>query len=494
MAQQLLEVGHDDVQFVVFERQDDIGGLWRYCADPGPCEIHVPTDDTQGLAGFADWTSHPARPSSAMYDGLRTNIASDIMAFRDKPFPGSTSLFPPRAEVEAYLDTFADHYGLRKYVRFRTHVVHVVRTQDMWSVTYRNDHGAHTEMYDAIVCAQGRCSVPYIPGIPHLDRFRGKQQHSAWYRTPTEFRNQRVLVVGNNSSGCDITRELTGGAVRTFPGSDEWQESAKQDPPTTGVEVFQSYHNLDKPPQMDYDPRDPHSPDWCKRIQVVGPIASVNTDGTLVLQDGKTLPQIDTIIWATGFLYQVPFTTSSEPFLSKPLLPAQGTPGVRVAPQVHAASTLQNIDDWFLFYEGAPGLALLGLPNRIVPFPLTQLQSRVAAYVFLGKMPPLPRVRSNLPPSNPERWVPQPPSDTARPLWHDLTFGAMSEIAYHDALLALLPRPESTQRPPGEDAYLAHNNGRGDGVHPHEAWYQFSQWRRDRRKHGKELRREELGY
>ena len=123
-----------------------------------------------------------------MYDGLRTNIASDIMAYRDEPFVQGLSLFPARADVEAYLDAFADHYDLRKYIRFNTHVVHGERSQHMWSVTVRDAQGERTEAFDALVCAQGRCSVPYIPSIPHMDRFRGKQLHSAWYRTPTDFR------------------------------------------------------------------------------------------------------------------------------------------------------------------------------------------------------------------------------------------------------------------------------------------------------------------
>lgn len=495
MAQQALDVGRDQVQLVVFEREGHVGGLWHYCPTPGPCEVRGATDGSPGLARFADWPDHPALPPSAMYDGLRTNIASDIMAYRDEPFVQGLSLFPARADVEAYLDAFADHYDLRKYIRFNTHVVHVERSQHMWSVTVRDAQGERTEAFDALVCAQGRCSVPYIPSIPHMDRFRGKQLHSAWYRTPTDFRGQRIVVVGSNSSGCDITRELMGGTVREFPVVNEWQRDTLQDPPRTQVEVFQSYHNPDEPPPMDYDPRDPQAPAWCKRIQVVGPITHVDTDGALVLQDGTRLANIDTIVWATGFLYQVPFTTRGEPFVSRPLIPPVGTPGVRVAPEANAASVLENMDDWLLFYEGAPNLVFLGLPNRIVPFPLAQLQSRVAANVFLGKMPPLPRVRSDLPMSDPQRWEPQPANDHhSQPLWRDWTFGASSEIAYHDALLALLPGPQSKERPPGEQQYLEHNDGRGEGVHPPEGWYQFAQWRRDRRIHGKELRRETLGY
>lgn len=492
MAQQLLEVGRETgVRPVVFERENVLGGLWQYCADPGPCTVHVPSDTRHATAGFADWAAHPLRPSSAMYDGLRTNIPSDIMAYRDAPFPAQRSLFPARKDVLSYLETFAKDHGLEKYVRFRSEVVHVARANGAWRVTSRGASGERCEEYDGVVCAQGRCTVPYVPVIPGLAHFKGRQVHSAWYRTPTVFRGERVLIVGNNSSGGDIARELCGGTVRTFPGYEAWQRACEDAPP---VQVYQSYHNPDEPPPVDLDPRDPASPAWCRRIHVVGPIARVDADGSVVLADKTTL-HVDTIVWATGFLYQIPFSTHGAPFDAAPLLPPVGTPGVHCAPALRAASILDNLDDWLLFYKHAPGLCFLGLPNRIVPFPLTQMQSRVVAHVLLNKIPSLPRARADLPLTDAARWVPQDNSQAPGPeVWRNFTFGAASEIAYNDALLALLPAPESRQRPPGEEAYLEQGDGRGGGPHPPEHWYQFGQWRRDRRTSGKALRHEELKY
>ncbi|WFC98439.1 monooxygenase [Malassezia yamatoensis] len=429
MAQQALEIaGDDQVEVVVFEQNAQVGGLWRYWPDPGPCEIHAAKGhDSTVRAGYADWPDFAELVPSAMYDGLRTNIPSDLMAYRDDPFKSDTPLFPSRAQVNEYLEAFANRYGLHKHIRFETKVTSVERMRNAWLLTYKDANGEHLMSVDALVCAQGRCNAPFIPAIPHLDRFRGQQLHSAWYRTPTEFRDQRVLVVGNSSSACDITRELTGGSVRNFPGSDDWQAESKQQPPKTNVKVFQAYHNLDESPAMDYDPRDADAPDWCRRIHVVDTIADVDKDGTLLLRKGDRLPQIDTIIWATGFLIQVPFTSSGEPFISYPLVPPLGTTGVRVAPEIHAASVLDNMDDWLLFYKGAPNLVFLGLPNRIVPFPFAQLQSRAAVNVFLGRIPPLPPVRNTLPLNDPNRWVSQPAENAAKHLWRDWTMGAASE-------------------------------------------------------------------
>lgn len=190
--------------------------------------------------------------------------------------------------------------------------------------------------------------------------------HSAWYRYPDNLHARRVLIVGNNSSGADIAREMCGGAVRT------WSSEAGSSLPEC---VFQSYAHVDQPPPMDYDPRDPASPAWCRKIQVMGPIDHVDVDGTLVMCSGERLADIDLIIWATGFMYQVPFLAPTAPLVVQDA-------HTRTAPDVQAASVLHNLDDWMLFYKADPSLCFLGLPNRIVPFPLTQLQARyvVSAY------------------------------------------------------------------------------------------------------------------
>ena len=84
-------------------------------------------------------------------------------------------------------------------------------------------------------------------------------------------------------------------------------------------------------------------------------------------------------------------------------------------------------------------------------------------------------------------------SDAPAPL-SDFTFGADAEDAYHDALLALLPGDHGKMRPPSQREYIEHGDSLGGGPHGAEGWFQASQWRRDRRRAGRQLRRELLGY
>lgn len=392
-AQQLRAVaGAHAVQVVVYETRDRVGGLWQYTPEPGPCSIHVPTSPEPGDAGYATWDAWPDDLCpSAMYEDLRTNIPSvrtSNHTHARRSWRSGIIPSPPRrpcflcevrrlaspsltaAEVLSYLESFARHYDLLSCIRFQTRVVRASKYDGAWQVTSRSTvapQAERTDTYDCLIAAQGRCSAPYIPPIPGLAHFRGRQLHSAWYRYPDALHTRRVLIVGNNSSGADIARELCGGSVRTWPHQADWHPSS--------VTVFQSYHNVAEPPPMDYDPRDPASPAWCRRIHVVSSIERIDDSGAILLRDGQRLEGIDLIVWATGFLYQLPFFDPTEaPFAEAPLLHRDAH--TRTAPTARAASVLHHLDDWMLLYKADPTLCFLGLPNRIVPFPFTQLQAR----------------------------------------------------------------------------------------------------------------------
>lgn len=493
----------------MFERRSDVGGLWHYDANPGPFTPHYGRPDLPHTTGFASWKGQKY-PSSAMYEDLLTNLPCDIMAYRDAPFPEQVPLFPKRATVLSYLKAFAKSEGVLPYIRFKTDVVNVVRVahdaasgSSKWRVSSRvadvpeSEAALTHELFDCVVAAQGRCNVPHIPVVPGIEHFRGRQTHSAWYRFPEGFRGQRVLVVGNNSSGGDVARELSGGIKRDFPGAHEWCEEAATEPPQTGVTVYQCYRHPEAPPPVDYDPRDAASPAWCRRIHVVSAIDHVETDGTIRLESGDALRDIDVIVWATGFLHDMRFLDAGvAPFDTHPVLPRDGSEAIAVAPAIGAATSVQNLDDWFLFYEHDRSLCFLGLLNRIVPFPFTQTQARAVAHVWLGNMAPLPPVRSDLSPADPARWQPQERRErSGEPrVSADLTLGQPAESAYLDALIGCLPGAHGARRPPSEAAYLAKHDALGNGAHGTEGWYQTAQWRRDRRQSGKALRRELLGY
>lgn len=166
----------------VFEETETVGGLWVYRED-----------------GFG-----PA------YRSLRTNTSRQITAYSDFPFSPGTPDFPTRAEVERYLQSYAETFGLLPLIRFGCRVDAVRARERGWAVMA----GGRTEEFDVVVICSGIFRKPAFPALPGRVTFAGLMLHSLDYRRPEPFAGRDVLVVGLGSSAVDIAADLVGTAAR----------------------------------------------------------------------------------------------------------------------------------------------------------------------------------------------------------------------------------------------------------------------------------------
>ena len=89
-AIRLLQSGKRD--FVVFERADEVGGVWRDNEYPGcACDVEAP-----------------------------------LYSFSFAPNPNWSRLFAPQPEIFAYLRRCTDEFGVRPYLRFG-HAIESIR-------------------------------------------------------------------------------------------------------------------------------------------------------------------------------------------------------------------------------------------------------------------------------------------------------------------------------------------------------------------------------
>ncbi|SAM71297.1 related to FMO1-flavin-containing monooxygenase [Ustilago bromivora] len=537
----------------LFDRRQNHSGVWGYDPESGPCVVRY---DPSGRA-YPLWSGsleHGSqggrfRPPGAMYDGLRTNLPCDIMAYRSFPYPASTPLFPSRAQVETYIDSFASSVleGREVNVRLNTAVSDVRRVAhermegkigwgSMWSVKSIDiESGKETvEAFENVVVASGRCSTPNIPYIKGLNRFKGVILHSAWWRSPLPYEGKKVLVVGNSSSGSDIARELAGYVLRTLPEGEAATQSyiERCSAGKKGKEsrrVLHSYEHLDKPPPLDYDPREEESPDWAKRITVVPRIESIDEERRVVFKEDKAERRedgIEVIIFATGYSYDFPYLPQDQPpFDKKPLIPLppnasekSGEEGGDYIPPSRTAPFLTNLDDWSLFYGPDPSICVLGAPIRIVPMPLTHVQSRIVAACWAGEVAPwrgstgLPRLDPTVPSTDAKKWSSVVgKGEEGGNKTSDLGFP--SDSAYQDALFSLLPQhlrekgedemvkvPEATEEVEARVEARGEAGGKeiGQSLRPvvaeDEGWSRMADFRNERRADTKRLRRLLLGY
>jgi len=180
------------IPFDCFEKGSFIGGNWRYENDNG---------------------------MSSAYRSLHINTSRRVMAFKSLPMPDHYPDYPDHFQMAAYFDEFADHFGLREQIEFRTEVVAVEPSGGEWEVTVEPEGGKRqTRHYRAVLVANGHHWDPRWPepAFPGAGEFAGEQLHAHHYREPDVLRGKRVLVLGIGNSATDIAVESSRIADRTL--------------------------------------------------------------------------------------------------------------------------------------------------------------------------------------------------------------------------------------------------------------------------------------
>lgn len=117
---------------------------------------------------------------------------------------GDSMDFPSNDDVVAYLRRYEQRYALPVY---RPHHIDKVTRDTDYDCLLVSD-GKYQWRTRTVASATGNWSNPFIPDYHGREQFRGKQVHSAQYRTPDDFMGQRVLVVGGGNSGAQIFADI----------------------------------------------------------------------------------------------------------------------------------------------------------------------------------------------------------------------------------------------------------------------------------------------
>lgn len=158
--------------FVVFERAEDVGGVWRDNEYPGcACDVEAP-----------------------------------LYSFSFAPNPDWSRLYAPQAEIFAYVRRCVDEFGIRPHLRLGHTIesVHWDAEHRRWSiVSSRGQFSA-----DVIIAGTGGLSEPIIPTLPGRERFTGKAFHSAQWDHAHSLAGRRVAIVGTGASAVQIIPKI----------------------------------------------------------------------------------------------------------------------------------------------------------------------------------------------------------------------------------------------------------------------------------------------
>ncbi|WP_417674313.1 flavin-containing monooxygenase [Roseibium sp.] len=168
----------------VFEKGSDIGGMWRYENDNG---------------------------QSSCYASLHIDTSRPNLGYSDFPLDPDLPDFPRHDQFLKHLEKYADHFGLRDLVTFKTEIVSVEPIGERFRIRFST--GEERE-YSTVIVANGHLSDPKLPGFP--GNFDGQESHSHHYRTADPFADKRVMVVGIGNSAVDIAVDIARRAKHVF--------------------------------------------------------------------------------------------------------------------------------------------------------------------------------------------------------------------------------------------------------------------------------------
>lgn len=140
---------------------------------------------------------------SNYYDSLRLFSPARYSSLPELPFPGDPNRYPLRDEVIQYLLHYAEHFQFP--IQTNTLVTDVKKKSELFSVTTSEEK---EYLCKSVIVATGSFHSPYIPDIPGMDSFNGTIIHSNNYKNPEPFKNQRLVVVGAGNSAVQIAVEL----------------------------------------------------------------------------------------------------------------------------------------------------------------------------------------------------------------------------------------------------------------------------------------------
>ncbi|MGW3853300.1 flavin-containing monooxygenase [Micromonospora arida] len=174
----------------VFERAPDVGGVWS---------------------------------RTRRYPGLNTQNDKGTYHLSDLPMPADYPQWPSGEQVQRYLESYVEKFGLASALRLSTEVAsaELVNDETGWLVTSR-PAGAQdpltVERYDHLIVANGIFSDPFVPSFDGHANFTaagGRVLATGEFHDIEAARGKNVLVVGYGKSSCDVAVPVSEVAAQT---------------------------------------------------------------------------------------------------------------------------------------------------------------------------------------------------------------------------------------------------------------------------------------
>jgi dimethylaniline monooxygenase (N-oxide forming) len=186
----LKNLREDGFDVTAFEARPFIGGIWRYS-----------DDERLSVAESTIFNSSKYRS-----------------AFTDFPLPEETDDYPTWQQLNSYLESYCDHFDLRRHIRLSSPVTNLSREGDQWVLDISPPGGAAPlrEHFDKVIVAVGSFVSPKQPKLPGIEQLAGPHVHAMNFHQPEQYKGKNVLLVGLHASAQDVANALSGHAAKLY--------------------------------------------------------------------------------------------------------------------------------------------------------------------------------------------------------------------------------------------------------------------------------------
>ncbi|HVV08147.1 NAD(P)/FAD-dependent oxidoreductase [Amycolatopsis sp.] len=165
------------VPFIVFERNDDVGGVWL--------------ENT--------------------YPGVRLDTSNFCYSYSYAQGEGWDDYYSPGLAVHHYLRDVAREHGLYDDIRFGTTVDSLTfdETDSSWLVETTGRDGESTTLRaNVVISAVGQLNNPRYPDLAGLASFAGQSWHTARWNHDVPLAGKRVAVIGTGASAFQVIGQI----------------------------------------------------------------------------------------------------------------------------------------------------------------------------------------------------------------------------------------------------------------------------------------------
>ncbi len=166
--------------FVILERRDAIGGVWR----------------------------------DNVYPDAACDVPSHLYSLSFAPKPDWSHAYARQPEILAYLERCVSDFDLAPHLRLGHELLSATwdRTRARWQL----ETTVRRYSADLLVLGAGALSDAAIPDLPGLDQFAGKKFHSASWDRDYPLSGKRVAVIGTGASAIQFVPALQRQVARLF--------------------------------------------------------------------------------------------------------------------------------------------------------------------------------------------------------------------------------------------------------------------------------------